>query len=200
MKIRYIDKKEKNIMKFKKHILITMLTIIPMFSNAMSNNEEIKVSAKTLSGCTIKFENINLGTFQGAESFGNTTRKVHLDVICTKGTAYTIKTPTPIAVANPDNPSSTLGYTYTVKHLEDPRDSEFIGYRFLNLPANYANTTTTKWFGNGINTAGGTRSAYVSAIGKGEKEIIEFDMEYYKYKKAMKAGEYGATHQFNLDY
>ena len=184
----------------KINTLIKLLVLMPIVSNAMSNNADIKISAQTLSGCTISFANIQLGTFQGAESFGNTTRKVHLDVECTKGTAYTIKTATPIAVANPDNPASTLGYTYTVRHLEDPIDSEFIGYRFLNLPANYANTTTTKWFGNGIPTAGGTRSAYVSAVGKGEKEVIEFDIEYYKYKKAMKEGEYGATHKFDLEY
>lgn len=187
-------------MKINKILFLTILPLIPVFSYSATSTSDIKITAETRSGCEIQFANIHLGNFAGAESFGNTQRAVHFDVICTKGTPYTIKTPTPIPVQNPDNPASTLGYTYTVKHLEDPIDSEFIGYRFLNLPADYANTTSTKWFGNGIVTSGGTQNAYVSAIGKGTKEVINFQIEYYKYKKAMKAGEYGASHTFNLEY
>jgi hypothetical protein len=187
-------------MKLINLFIYSLIINIPIISFATENNDAIKLSVETLSGCEIKMENIHLGNFAGAESFGNTQKNVHFDVICTKGTPYTVKTATPIPVKNPDNPSSTLSYTYTVRHLEDPIESEFIGYRFINLPIEYANTTTTKWFGNGIVTSGGISNAYISSIGKGKKEVIDFQIDYYKYKKAMKAGEYGATHTFDLEY
>lgn len=178
-----------------KKLLFIPFLLTTLISHAYSNNNDLKINANILSGCSINMSDINIGEIKGI--IKDVPISVSIFTICSKNTSFNIKTNAAQSIVSPSDSQSTFAYIYPMYHLTDP-DKDFVGYRFLIVDPTYR-VGSTEHFGDGTKNNKNVQTSYLSAIATGDVMEHPLSFRYWTYTH-MKTGTYSASHTFTLEY
>lgn len=181
-------------MSIRKIGVLSILMLVSSAATAASVNEPMKVSAKLEKKCTIQVDDVQLGVLSSEKNL-QSFKNFEMNVVCNKGSAYSLRTLLPAKIPRPDNPSTMLLYTYTMPYVGDTSVSDFVGYRIL---MGGSSAESRKYFGDG-SVHNGVQTQKHSNVGSGFNQKISFVIEYYMYF-SIKAGNYATTHTVAVDY